>query len=329
MAQSLASDFQIYHAEFNGAFVETLQQNVQGFNESSAGTIRLVPESLRGHYDKESFFDVVSSLVARRDITSTSTAADTAVTQDEFVGVKLNRKVGPIALSLDALKKIGRGEDAQREASFIMGQQAARAIQTDYMNSALRACEAALDNVSALEHSATDGTLETTDLIAGLKKFGDAAGNIRAWVMHSAQFYDLLSNQVTNAIYRANGVEIMEGTPVTLGRPVVVTDSDALVETDGVSSGVDAYSVLGLVQGAIEVVESEPATMVTDLITGYENIFWRVQGEHAFNLRLRGFKWDVTNGSTNPTDATVATGTNWDKAVTSDKLLPGIIIKSR
>lgn len=329
MAQSLASNFTLYHAEFNGGFNETLQQNAAAFNGASRGAMRIVPQRLRGHYDKESFFDNISTLVARRDITSTSTVSDTALTQDEIIGVKLNRKVGPIGISLDALKKIGQGEDAQREASFLIGQQAATAIQVDYLNTALKAAEAALDNVSALEHDRTAGTMRSEDMVDGLAKFGDAAGRILVWVMHSKVYYDLVKDQLADAVYRADGVQIVQGVPATLGRPVIVTDSASLIETDGVSTGVDAYSTLGLQAGAIEVVESEPPTMVSDLVTGYENMFYRVQGEHAYNLRLRGFKWDVTNGGANPADATLATGSNWDKAVTSDKLLPGVIVKSR
>ena len=331
MAQSLSSDFKIYNAEFNGGFNETLQQFSMAFGAASRGTMVVVPERLRGHYDKESMFDVISTLVQRRDTTSTSTASDTALTQDEFIGVKINRKVGPVAISLDALKKIGQGEDAQRESSFIIGQQAAKAITLDYLNSLLRALQGSIQNQSSLlyDYSGT-GTIISEALVDGLAKFGDAAeSQLLCWVMHSKVYYNLVKDQVTDAVYRADGVSIMEGTPATFGRPVIVTDSAALVETDGVSTGVNKYSTLCLRAGAGRVVESEPATMVTDLVTGYENMFYRVQGEHAFNLQLAGFKWDTSNGGENPTDANIALGSNWDMAVTSYKLLPGICIDSQ
>ncbi|MGH9339528.1 MAG: major capsid protein, partial [Acidobacteriota bacterium] len=59
------------------------------------------------------------------------------------------------------------------------------------------------------------------------------------------------------------------------------------------------------------------------------NLVMRIQGEYAYNLRLRGFAWDVTNGGANPTDSALGTSTNWDKAATADKSLAGIRIKTQ
>lgn len=326
MAIGKASDFQIYHDEFYGGFVETIQQNVNAFNEASEGTIRLIAQEHEGDYQKEAFFDVISSLVSRRDTTSVSAATDLAMTSDEFVGVKCNRKIGPVAQTIDAWRKIAKDP---RLMSFIIGQQSAKAVAQEYLNRGLAACEAKLDSVAALEHDATDGTLASTDLATALKKAGDAAGGIVLWVMHSAPYFDLLGNQIAAAIYRANGVRIMDGVPATLGRPVLITDSTSLVESGGVSTGVDAYSTLGLYRDAIIVQESERPETVLDLVTGLENLVYRFQGEYAFTLGLRGCTWDVTNGGANPANAAVATATNWDTQIADNKLLPGIIVKSR
>jgi hypothetical protein len=326
MAIGKASDLTIYHEQFLGGYVETVQQNVNAFNAASGGAIRLINELHIGDYDKETFFDVVASLVSRRDTTSTSTATDLALTSDEFVGVKLNRKIGPVAQTLDAWRKINKDEKIM---SMILGEQTAKATAQEMLNTALSAVEAKLDSVAALEHGATDGTCASTDLASGLAKFGDAAGNIVIWVMHSKVYYDLLGNQITNAIYRANNTRIMDGVPATLGRPVLITDSSSLIEDDGVSSGIDVYSTLGLVPGAIEIKESEPPTTVLDLVTGLENIVYRFQGEYAYTLKLRGCEWDTGNGGANPSANSVATASNWDTQVADNKLLPGIIIKSR
>lgn len=322
MAHSLQSDFKIYQEYFDAGFVEVLQQNGAAFNGASQGAIQLRSEILKGNFAYDSFFDVVSGLVARRDTTSTSTASDTPLTMDEFISVKLDRKVGPIGVSLDAMKKKARDP---REVSFILGQQTATAVQLEQLNTALLACEAALDNIAALEHNAS-GSITTEDLIDTLKKAGDSAGGIVAWVMHSASYFELLKDQVQDAVYRADGVSIMQGSPATLGRIVVVTDSDALAAVDEPSSGATTYSVLGLRRGAIDVVISETPTMVTELVTGYENMFYRVQGEHSYNLGLKGMRYNVASGE-NPNAAAVGTGSNWVKSVTSDKLLPGVILK--
>ena len=50
----------------------------------------------------------------------------------------------------------------------------------------------------------------------------------------------------------------------------------------------------------------------------------RYQGEYAYNMKVKGFTWDVTNGGANPTAAAVATATNWDKTVADDKNIGGV-----
>ncbi len=326
MATGLASNFQIYHDEFYGGFVETIQQNVDAFNGASRNAIRLLTETHEGDYQKEAFFDVIGSLITRRDTTTVTAATDLAPTSDEFVGVKRNYKIGPVANTIDAWRKIAKN---QSELSFIVGQQVAMALPQVYLNAALGALEAKLDSVAALEEDDTAATITSAGPIDALANFGDKAGDIVIWVMHSKVYFDLLKVNVSDAIYRANGVMIMEGVPATYGRPVLVTDSTKLVETGGVSSGIDAYSTLGLTQDAAVVKISEPSTIVTDTVTGLENLVVRFQGEGAYTLSLRGCEWDVTNGGANPTDANVDTATNWDTQVADNKLLPGVILKTR
>lgn len=326
MSIGLASDFQIYNEQFIGGFVETIQQNVDGFNEASAGALRMAVDGHLGDYYRETFFDVIGSLVTRRDTTSNAAVTDLAPTTDEFIGVKRNYKIGPVANSLDAWRKIGKD---QGELSFVLGQQVAKAVPQVMLEAALMSLEAKLDSVAALEQTNTGATITTEGLAQALGKVGDAAGGIVAWVMHGKVYHDLLQDQITDAVYRADGVQIAQGAPATLGRPVLITDSASLVETNGVSTGVDAYSTLGLFAGAASCMISEPPTTVMDLVSGLENIVYRYQGEGAYTVQLRGCEWDVTNGGVNPTDAALATATNWDTQVADNKLLPGVILKTR
>lgn len=325
MSIGLASDFQIYNEQFIGGFVETIQQEVDGFNAASAGAIRLAVDGHLGDYDRETFYDVIANLITRRDTTSNAAVTDLAVTTDEFIGVKRNYKIGPVAQALDAWRKIGKD---QGEMSFVLGTQVAQALPQYMIESCLMALEGKLDSVAALEEDDTAATITTTGMVDALANVGDKSSNIVAWVMHGKVWHDLLSNQITNAIYRANGVAIMQGTPATLERPVFVTDSASLVETDGVSSGIDAYSTLGLFAGAASGTVSEPPTTVMDLVSGLENIVYRYQGEGAYTVRLRGCEWNTAAG-VNPTDATLATGSNWTTQVADTKLLPGVILKTR
>lgn len=327
MAIGKASDFTVYPEQFFGGVVEELQQNADGFNAASNGTIRLITAMKQGHYENESFFKSLSSLVSRRDITSVSAATDTALTQGEMVRVKLNRKIGPVAQTLDAFRKISLDPG---EMSFILGQQTGKAIALDYLNTALSAVDAAVSGVAALNYDASAlsspdrATLDHTNMVRVMAKFGDASNRLQAWVMHSKPFFDLMENSVADKIFEIASVTIYAGSVATFGRPVIVTDSSSLYTT---TSAGTTYQVLGLVDNAVVVEESEERQIASDLITGLENLVMRIQGEYAFNLGVKGFAWDTTNGASNPTANAVATSTNWDKVATDNKQLAGVRLK--
>lgn len=333
MAISLNSDFKVYEEQFQGGFIETIMQNVDAFNAASQGALVLRTRELLGNYEKEAFFDeIVAAAITRRDLTSTSAATATKLTQDEFIGVKLNRRNGPFEVTLDSFRKIGGGtaEEISQRFSRVIGVQTARALPQEILARALAAIEAKLDATTALEEDDTAGTITTEGLADAMSRFGDAAGDIVLMVMHSKVYWNLVKDQITDAVYRANGVMVMNGVPATLGKPVLVTDSTSLVETNGVSTGIDAYSTLLLPAAAAVIDMSEaPIAALEGPLTGNENLYYRWQAEYAYNLRLRGCQWDVTNGGANPTNSAVATATNWDTVVASNKLLPGVLLKTR
>ena len=118
-------------------------------------------------------------------------------------------------------------------------------------------------------------------------------------------------------------MNIATGTPVTLGRPVLVTDSPQL---HGATSPTDPVRVLGLRRDAITVAESELEDMVVADVTGGGQLAVRVQGEFSFTLGVLGFTWDIANGGANPLDAALGTAGNWDKVLTSNKSLAGVMM---
>jgi hypothetical protein len=74
---------------------------------------------------------------------------------------------------------------------------------------------------------------------------------------------------------------------------------------------------------------TEEQYIASQEILGNEQIQTRLQGEYAYNLGLKGFKWDVSNGAANPDSSTIGTGSNWDMAVSSYKDLAGVVLKSQ
>lgn len=331
MAIGKASDFVIYQDEVRGAIVETLTQASDYFN-GAGGAIRMSTVSRRGDYAKESFFQNIANLVSRRNTASVSAASDLKLEMEEIISVKLNRKVGPVAQTYDAFRKVAM-QAGENSLSFLIGTQVAKAMQVDMLNTALTAGVAALNNQAAVKHTvATNGTMATTDLVSGLSKFGDAGNNITAFVMHSKVFYDLMQHQIGTSANGdvVSGVVVQQANPLTLNRPVIVTDSPALIATSGTTtSPITDYLTLGLTQSGLVVENTEEEYIALDEVTGLENLVVRMQGEYAYNVGVKGFQWDIGNGGANPNDAAVGTGSNWDKAFDSEKDFAGVIIQSR
>ena len=324
MAIGKASDFKIYNEEFYGGMYEAIVQNVNAFNAASNGAIRLVARDIKGEYEKESFLKDISTFISRRDLTSVSAAGDLAMTQDEFTSVKVARKIGPIAQTLDAWRKIAKD---QREMSFVVGGMIGERKMKDYLNTAIMSVEAAIDGQSALEYDATGQTTKTLihdHMVKGLAKFGDQAEDIVCWVMHSKPYWNLVGTAISDKIDTVASATIYGGSPGTLGKPVVVTDAGSLWDLN--TSLTDTYNVLGLVAGAVTVTESEQQEIVSEVVTGLENLVFRIQGEYAFNVGCKGFQWDTASGGANPLDAAIATTTNWEKVTTENKSLAGIKI---
>jgi len=97
MAIGKESDFVIYNSQFWGGVVETLQQNTEAFNAASQNAIRLVTRSILGDFERESFLKSTASLISRRDVTITTAVTDNKLAAGELVGVKINRRIGPVS----------------------------------------------------------------------------------------------------------------------------------------------------------------------------------------------------------------------------------------
>lgn len=327
----------IYPELVHSGLSETLVQNTDAFNAASRNTIRLVTNRRRGDFAQESFFKNVSSIVNRRVVTevspSNASVSSSAVPTGEKVNVKLNRRIGPIDQTFDSFRKLGDNVDLE-VLSFTLGEQIAKAVQIDQLDAGLAALVAGISNVAALTvdrgpSNSPQNTLDTGTLVDGLATFGDAGSQVVLWIMHSKVYYDLVKDQIAANIDGVSNFNVAQATPITLNRPVLVTDSASLVD-DQTSSpvGTDEYTTLALVSDAAVLEDSEEEMLYTDVITGTENIIARLQGEFAYNLGLKGFAWDTANGGVNPTDAALATGSNWDSIMDDVKDLAGFAIRT-
>jgi hypothetical protein len=315
------ADFKIYDEQFYGGQYEYLSQNLNLFNASSNGAFVLESDLVKGQFEREAFLKNLAASTTRRDPTSVAAVADSKLTMDEFVGVKVNGRFGPFNQSLDAWKKIA--EDPE-QFSLVMGRVYGQAKLADFVNTAVAASVAAIRGQASLLKTVA-ATVTHGDIVSALALFGDNADKIACFVMHSKQYYDLVGQAITDKIFGVANVTIYQGTVATLGRPTVVIDAPGLIT----AGAPNTYNLLALVPGAVTVKESEKESVISQPVTGVENIGMRIQGEYAMNVSLKGMRWDSTGGGAHPTDAALATAANWIKAVVQDKQLPGVILNTQ
>lgn len=316
--------FKVFEDEFQSGVTEVLMQNSEAFNGASANTINIVPSLHRGNFASEAFFLEIEDLIRERNPATQVDESDDDLEQGELIMPKVNRKY-QVLKTLDAFRKILPQDNPESVFSTLLGQQVGKSVLVDYLNTAIAGLVGAVDGNADVQHDATDGVIAYTDLVTGLSKYGDAGNNISAWLMHSKAYYDLLGESVGIATDRVGGAAIYEGTAGTLGRPVVVTDSPFLTyESTGTK-----YRTFGLTANALSVIESEGGIMtpINDIVTGKTNLAMRVQGEHAYNLRVRGYSY--TNATANPANTALANDANWTKVSTSNKSTAGVLINSQ
>jgi len=322
---SKPSDFNIYQEQFQGGYVETLAQNTEGITELTSGGILMTSDQKKGDYEQEAFFSSTASIVTRQDLTSVAGISDLLLEQNEFVGVKLARKIGPVSYTRNAFNRAGLDPE---QGAFVWGQQVAKAVIVEKVNTALAAARAAMVTNTDVLNDVTGASVKTcthANMIGTMRKFGDASNKIVSWVMHSTSWFDLGLDAVSNSVDSVVSDILRVYDVPMLGRRVLVTDSPSLIAT---ADTPDSYFVLGLTAGGIEVEETQNMVMLQENVLGLEQLAIRIQGEHAYNLSLKGYAWDIGNGAANPTDNAVATGTNWDQIAADDKNTAGVVLKS-
>jgi hypothetical protein len=314
------SDFVLQDTQYQLGKYEALGRTVRAFNQASNHALRLVQHELLGQYEKDAFFDLLSGLVSRRDLTSVEDADDLALTQSTEVGVKLDRLIGPVTQTLNSFHKIGL--DAA-QMSLIVGRMVADAKTANFLDAGLLAAQACLAKQATTQYDATSETTATLThhhLLAGLAKLGDAAQRITCWVMHSKVYFDLMRQTLTDNLAGVAHLTVRAGSVETLGLPVVVTDSAALLH----AGTPNTYSTLGLVRDGLVLTESEDETVAAEMVTGKQQLLFRIQGEYAFNVRVRGFAFSTALA--NPTDAQLTDSANWTLVAGDIKNAAGIEI---
>jgi hypothetical protein len=311
------SDMIVFNDQIQKVATEVVAQEVEKFNAASQGTMLLGSANTLGDFVEEASYKLVASLVGRRDAYTQGALSPLALEQLKDVSVKVDQSVGPVEWTLEQFRRLAKSEE---EAGLIIGEQAAKGMIQDYLNTGASCLKAAISGQASLINDISGGSTATKLALNNTAaKFGDRQQSINGWLMHSSAYTALTNESITNAaqLYTIDGINVMQD---GLGRVYIVSDIPALFASS-------FYHTLGLTQGALMVETNGLLTQTTNN-TAFQNMGVVWKGESSFTLGLKGYAWDIANGGKSPTNAELATATNWDKIATDVKDTAGVMLIS-
>ncbi|MBG6289525.1 hypothetical protein I5I61_18895 [Pseudomonas nitroreducens] len=313
------SQMQVFNDFIMPATLETLDQMLNAFNEASAGTIVLSPDGFTGDFLQESFFQTLAAAQRRVDRYAANGAASaTDLTELKNSSVKIAGGFGPVRYEPSQMTWLQRPTVQGVE---VASRAFAEILLKDQLNTAIAALVASITaQASATNDVSATAGITQAGLNASHAKFGDASQSLLAQVMQGTTYHKLIGQALTNAqqLFQAGNVLVVD----ILGKRTVVTDAPALMQTGTPNKEI----ILSLVQGAALVHDGRDIITNVDTTNGKERIETTIQVDYTFGLGLKGYTWDTTNGGKSPTDAEIATGTNWDKTATSIKHTAGVAL---
>jgi Major capsid protein 13-like len=321
------SNLAVFNDFFYRSMTETLQDEVELFNQQSGGALVLTSAKNVGSFFTEAFYAKISGGTVRQRNPFTQTAITSkSVSHKKWISVKVDRGNFPLEWNATDFNRI---QLQPEEAGTAYGAQYAQDVLEDMLLTALGCVYAALAQQPLVVYNAVanaaaaDKLLTYANMNKGVAKFGDKSNRIRTWITNSGPRHDLIGANTTNAAQLHTIGNVVLDRDVQ-GRPLIVTDNSALITT----GTPNVYHNLGLTPGSVIIEQNGDFNSATQEITGQENILYRMQNEYTYNVKVKGFSWDITNGGESPARAAMFTSTNWDQIATSHKDLPGVIVET-
>lgn len=308
---ALKIDNDIVHA----TVTETIMQNTAMFETGTNGAIRVATEAIMGDLQATSIIKEISSLIGRRDIGVDTDATVKAIDSRDENNIKMYWGTGSIEFKMVDATRYGSDSSA---FSAAIGEQIGAGIVAYMLNQAIGAVKGAISATAGAITGTGVATVTHALLNTALKPFGDARESIVCWVMKGTTYADLVGAGLGVVTDNVAGGVIANGSVGTLGRPVYMTDSAGLNMTTGVA-------ILGLTADAIVATETATRQLISDTVTGKENIKMRIQGEGEFLLNVKGYSWKTASG-VNPTPTAIGTAANWEQKASDIKSTAGVIL---
>lgn len=296
-------DFQIFQGNMRNGFINTLQQQTDIWNAVTLNALVMNSLVFTGDKNELAAFENISALVGNRDPSSASANASHALLELLKIDIKVGWGLPKITYTNSSFDWTTRDP---AEAGTLFGEQVAAGAMAYMLNSTLFSVIAAVDNADVI-YDGTAGVASLDSLNLGAGKFGDRQSDIVCWVMHSKSLTDIYGQAL------ANGNDLFDFATIKvvhdgLGRPLVITDSDALHFDN---TGTENYHQIGLVAGgatAMDQGDSRPY-QVTDIDP--VNPVEQLTATGSFGIGIKGYTFNPA--VIQPDDAALALVTNWTR----------------
>lgn len=326
------SDLAVFSEYTYTALTEVLAQNVELFNAATQNALVLRVEAMQGDYSDTTFYAALAGIVRRRNPYGDGAIAEKVLSMKIDTMVKVASGTAPVRMDPAWFAWIQRNPE---EAAAVLAQQIAKQALADMLNVAVESVTAALSNAASMENDISGGN-GTAALPSPLAlgntaiKLGDRMSEIVCWIMHSKSWNDLYGNALTNneRLFVYGNVNVSRD---PMGRVYVMADQPALMTAavTGQNAAPAKFHTLGLVPGAVDIAQNDDFFDNWSTTNGNENIHRTYQSEWSYNVGVKGFAWDKTNGGHAPSDAALSTAASWDQVCTSLKDGPGVIMISQ
>lgn len=308
----------VYSREIQSSVLESIPQVIDSFTQASNGAIQMSLDGFEGDFIKNAIYSSFESSRYRVDRYAANGAkAATSLAQIEGVGVKV---AGAYKLDFEPAQMTWLLKNPA-EGIEVISRGITEGIFQDMLNTAIAAAVAGISNNTGTTNDITAGTnavVTQTALNDTYAKFGDMSQMIVANVMNGAVYHQLIKEALANSaqLFTAGNVQVID----IQGKRSIVTDAPAL------TNATTDYKVLGLTNGGVIVNNGSDIVTTIGEDLSKDRAETIVHTDYSFGVNLKGYAWDVTNGGKSPTDAEIATGTNWDKYVSDDKHTAGVVL---
>ena len=336
-------DLKLFLRSFHTAMIEQLWYNINLFNGAVNGAIVLNTQrksKMAGGVEQWSFFRRPTGLVTQATPTGMRPLDLKKIINGMANAIRIKWTTEALDLSKYVWNWIGRDPNM---AGVIFGRALADETLAAYI---LRAFTIIKATVGHNLSTCLDVTGETdpnayqvnlTNMLYASDMLGDAAGQLRAWIMPSAAKTEMVVDNIKNAtaLFNIGTVNISRDVE---GRTFITSDDPSLRDYVDVG-GTQRLSwwVFGLVAEAIVIEDIDDYDYVYDEKGGYENILRTYNANWSSKIAVKGYKFDETqlqdsdDGNGKFASASLAAlnaPENWAMYVDSHKFAAGVAIRA-